>query len=190
VNEYNARIIGIVHRENDVEDKLIAAPEGVIFNQAQIAEIIHFQEKYYKTYIEAIYQRSCGVIIFRTVNGKREYLCLLQNLSGTYSVPKGHLEAFESEKDCALRELFEETGIKVKLIDDFKAEINYVFHTSSGEKNKTVALFLAEYNGELNIDHNEIVGYQWLNSKMAKQILPNGCSKVIDDVEMFLCPTI
>ena len=46
VQEYTAKIIGIVHRENDVEDKLIAAPEGVIFNQADIAEKIHFQEQY------------------------------------------------------------------------------------------------------------------------------------------------
>ncbi|MBR3592005.1 MAG: inorganic diphosphatase [Clostridia bacterium] len=54
VKEYSAKIIGIAHRENDVEDKLIAAPEGINFNQAQIAEAIHFQEQYYKTYIEVI----------------------------------------------------------------------------------------------------------------------------------------
>lgn len=186
VSEYNAKIIGIVHRENDCEDKLIAAPEGMIFNQSQIAEVINFGEQYYQTYVEAIYQKSCGVVVFRTQGGKREYLCLLQNLSGTYSVPKGHIEAFETEKDCALRELFEETGIKTKLIDGFKAEINYTFHTRSGDKHKTLVLFLAEYNGELNIDHNEISSYLWLDAENAKQTLPKGCSKVIDDVEKFL----
>ncbi len=186
VSEYRAKVIGIVHRENDVEDKLIAAPESMIFNQAQIAEAIHFQEKYYKTNVESIYQKSCGVVVFRTVNGKREYLCLLQNLSGTYSVPKGHIEAFETEEDCALRELFEETGIKAELIDGFKTEISYSFRTRSGEKSKKVVLFLAEYNGELDIDHDEIISYQWLNIENAKQTLPNGCSKVIDDVEKFL----
>lgn len=186
VTEYCAKIIGIVHRENDVEDKLIAAPVGMIFNQSQIAEAIYFQEQYYKTYVEAIYQKSCGVVVFRTQSGKREYLCLLQNLSGTYSVPKGHIEAFETEKDCALRELFEETGIKAELIDGFKTEINYTFHTKSGDKHKTVVLFLAEYNGELDIDHNEISSYLWLDPEKAKQTLPKGCSKVIDDVEKFL----
>lgn len=186
VSEYNAKIIGIVHRENDVEDKLIAAPEGMIFNQSQIAKAINFGEQYYKTYVEAIYQKSCGVVVFRTQGGKREYLCLLQNLSGTYSVPKGHIEAFETEKDCALRELFEETGIKAELIDGFKTEINYTFHTRSGDKHKTVVLFLAEYNGELDIDHNEISSYLWLDAEKAKQTLPKGCSKVIDDVEKFL----
>lgn len=43
---------GIVHRENDVEDKLVMAPEGVNFTQNEIAEQVHFQEQYYKTEIE------------------------------------------------------------------------------------------------------------------------------------------
>lgn len=54
VSEYSAKIIGIAHRENDVEDKLIAAPEGMIFDQSQIAEAIHFQEQYYNTKIEVM----------------------------------------------------------------------------------------------------------------------------------------
>lgn len=186
VKEYHAKIIGIVHRENDVEDKLIAAPEGMIINQAQIAEAIHFQEKYYKTHIEAIYQKSCGVVIFKTLNGKREYLCLMQNHSGTYSLPKGHLEAFESEEDCALRELFEETGIKARLINAFKTQINYTFQTSSGIKYKTVVLFLAEYNGDISIDYNEIHSYKWLEPKKAKHTLPKGYDNVIDEAEVFL----
>lgn len=186
VNEYHARVIGIVHRENDVEDKLIAAPENVIFNQAQIAEAIHFQEQYYKTGVEAVCQKSCGVVVFRTINGNREYLCLLQNYSNSYSVPKGHLEAFETEQDCALRELYEETGIKAEIFEDFKTEINYKFRTSSGEKHKTVVLFLAEYNGKLDINNDEIVSYQWLNAKKAIETLPNGCDKVINEAESFL----
>ena len=52
VTEYTGEIIGIVHRENDVEDKLVMAPEGVIFTQNEVAEQVHFQEQYYKTEIE------------------------------------------------------------------------------------------------------------------------------------------
>ncbi len=56
VKEYTARVIGIVHRHNDVEDKLVAAPEGINFNQIEIAEAIHFQEQYYESEIETIPQ--------------------------------------------------------------------------------------------------------------------------------------
>ena len=52
VEEYEGRVIGIAHRENDVEDKLIMAPVGVIYTAEEIAEAVHFQEKYYMTHIE------------------------------------------------------------------------------------------------------------------------------------------
>lgn len=54
IKEYKARVIGIVHRHNDVEDKLVAAPEGTIFTQTEIAEAVHFQEQYYESEIESI----------------------------------------------------------------------------------------------------------------------------------------
>ncbi|MBQ3547808.1 MAG: GrpB family protein [Clostridia bacterium] len=52
IKECDVHIIGIVHRENDIEDKLIAAPVNMIFSKAEIEKAIHFQEQYYKTYVE------------------------------------------------------------------------------------------------------------------------------------------
>ena len=54
VTEYEARIIGIVHRENDIEDKLVAAPIGVSFTADEIRAAVDFQEKYYISRIEAL----------------------------------------------------------------------------------------------------------------------------------------
>ena len=53
-DKYAAKIIGIVYRKNDVEDKLIAAPRDMIFTKEQIADAIDFQEQYYDTEIEVI----------------------------------------------------------------------------------------------------------------------------------------
>ncbi len=52
VEEYTARIIGIVHRHNDVEDKLVAAPDGKTFTKEEIQKAVHFQEQYYESEIE------------------------------------------------------------------------------------------------------------------------------------------
>ncbi len=52
VEEYVARIIGIVHRHNDVEDKLVAAPEETDFTKEEIEKLLYFQEQYYKYEIE------------------------------------------------------------------------------------------------------------------------------------------
>lgn len=56
VNEYRTRIIGIVHRRNDAEDKLVAAPEGINFTKTEITEAIDFQEQYYESEVETIPQ--------------------------------------------------------------------------------------------------------------------------------------
>ena len=54
VEEYTARIIGIAHRENDVEDKLIAAPPEKTFSLCEMARSIAFQEQYYRGYVENV----------------------------------------------------------------------------------------------------------------------------------------
>ena len=54
VSTYEGRIVGIVYRADDVEDKLIMAPEGVSLTASQMACAVYFQEKYYKTTIRAL----------------------------------------------------------------------------------------------------------------------------------------
>ncbi len=54
VERYTGRIIGIVYRADDVEDKLVMAPEGVTFTAAEMAEAVRFQEKYYHTTVTSI----------------------------------------------------------------------------------------------------------------------------------------
>ena len=52
VEEYECRIIAIVHRHNDVEDKLVGAPIGMSFTKEEISNAVHFQEQYYDSEIE------------------------------------------------------------------------------------------------------------------------------------------
>ncbi len=54
VTSYTGRIIGIVYRADDVEDKLVMAPFGKSFTAEEIARAVYFQEKYYKTTIRAL----------------------------------------------------------------------------------------------------------------------------------------
>ena len=52
VDTYKGKIIAIIHRENDSEDKLVMAPVDKSFSEEEIKEAVYFQEKYYETYIE------------------------------------------------------------------------------------------------------------------------------------------
>ncbi len=51
VGEYDCRIIGVVYRRNDDEDKLIAAPDGMSFTRAEMEDAVRFQEQFYDSYI-------------------------------------------------------------------------------------------------------------------------------------------
>lgn len=49
------RIIGVVRRKDDNEDKFVAAPEGLVFTAEQIAKEIDFVEKYFDSSIFSLY---------------------------------------------------------------------------------------------------------------------------------------
>lgn len=48
VEEFTGRIIAIIHRINDVEDKWIVVPEDKLFTTEQIEKQIRFQEQYFE----------------------------------------------------------------------------------------------------------------------------------------------
>ncbi len=54
VRAYTGRIIGILHRKDDVEDKLVMAPAGVVFTREEVARQVYFQEQYFQTEVEML----------------------------------------------------------------------------------------------------------------------------------------
>lgn len=51
VKEFVGRIIAIIHRYDDVEEKWVVAPEDVFFTKDEIWKQVEFQEKYFKSEI-------------------------------------------------------------------------------------------------------------------------------------------
>ena len=47
VESFTGKIIAVVHRSNDDEDKWVVAPEGVVFTKDEIIGQIYFQERYF-----------------------------------------------------------------------------------------------------------------------------------------------
>lgn len=52
VKSFIGKIIAIVHRSDDVEEKWVVCPEGAIFTKEQIEKQIHFQERFFNSEIE------------------------------------------------------------------------------------------------------------------------------------------
>lgn len=51
VTEFVGKIIAVVHRLDDVEEKWVGAPENLFFSKEEIMKQIHFQEQYYHSEI-------------------------------------------------------------------------------------------------------------------------------------------
>lgn len=51
VKEFVGRVIAIIHRFDDVEDKWVVAPEGASFTKDEIMRQVAFQEQYFRTEI-------------------------------------------------------------------------------------------------------------------------------------------
>ena len=51
VKEFVGKVIAIIHRFDDVEDKWVVAPEGASFTKDEIMRQVAFQEQYFRTEI-------------------------------------------------------------------------------------------------------------------------------------------
>ena len=51
VTEFVGKVIAVIHRLNDIEDKWVVAPEGKFFTKEEIANSVAFQEKFFDTEI-------------------------------------------------------------------------------------------------------------------------------------------
>lgn len=164
---FDGWVIGAIRRKDDCEDKLVAAPLGVEFHQGQIMEAVWFQERFFRSTVDALLRRSCGVIPYRLRDGKREYLVLMQT-NGSWSFPKGHMEPGETETETALRELYEETGLTVPGESENSVTLEYPLAPYG---RKQVVLFLCAVRGTVTPQETEIQTYRWAKPEELEKYL-------------------
>ena len=51
VMEFTGKLIAVVHRRDDVEDKWVVCPVNITFTKEQIEELVHFQEQFFDSEI-------------------------------------------------------------------------------------------------------------------------------------------
>lgn len=108
---------------------------------------------------------SAGAFVFRNPDGNDLPEVLMISTKRGWSFPKGHVEEGESEKEAAVREVFEETGIMISLINE------YCFKTKSAlkEEQRNVHYYLAEAKGgTLQPQLSEIQKTEWVTLKEAE----------------------
>ena len=51
IKEFIGKVIAVIHRFNDIEEKWVVAPEGASFTKDEIMQQVDFQEQFFKTEI-------------------------------------------------------------------------------------------------------------------------------------------
>lgn len=133
------------------------------------------------------YENSCGAVVFTRHNGEIQYV-IIQSLEGYYGFPKGHMEGIEKEKETALREIYEETGLRVNILDGFKASDEHQIPNKNGVT-KRIIYFLAEYdNQEIQFQKEELLGAYLMNYKEAISAFQFDSSKrILTEANNYLC---
>ena len=118
---------------------------------------------------------SFGVVPFYK-NGEGVRYLLVKHRKGHWGFPKGHAEMGESERESALRELAEETGITEVELGDEVFEEYYEFISKKGKLvKKTVKYYLGEvhekYIDHIAIQEAELMDARWGNANETRERL-------------------
>ncbi len=110
-------------------------------------------------------EKSCGAVVVRREEGSFKTLLIQNKNGGHWAFPKGHVEGTETEKETAVREVKEETGLDIVINTDFRAKVQY---SPKAGVTKDVVYFLAVVNTDkTKRQEEEIDALCWMDVENA-----------------------
>lgn len=117
------------------------------------------------------FEKSCGALVIRhDAQTGNDYILMIRHRPGGYrSFPKGHVEPGETERETAMREVMEETSVRITLIPDFR---HVVCYTPAPAVEKEVVYFLARTEQiDIRPRRGEIAQVEWIPLLQAERYL-------------------
>ncbi|ERL24998.1 MULTISPECIES: NUDIX domain-containing protein [unclassified Leptotrichia] len=128
--------------------------------------LLKYVVKHYKLNDNFEYENSCGAIVF---NENTEKILLVKMHNGNWGFPKGHIEKDETKEETAIREVLEETNVRIKIIPNFEREIKYIPNEKTIKK-VTIFMGITE-DEEVTIDTFEIEDFKWCTYEEALKLV-------------------
>ena len=128
--------------------------------------LLKYIVKHYNLNDKFEYENSCGAIVF---NENTEKILLVKMHNGNWGFPKGHIENNETKEETAIREVLEETNVRIKIIPNFEREIKYIPNEKTIKK---VTIFMGiTQDEEVTIDTFEIEDFKWCTYEEALKLV-------------------
>lgn len=146
-----------------------------------------------------MYERGIEVVVGTYIVNKDKTKVLLfrsPKWEDKWTICGGHIEVGETIEDATNRELFEETGLKVKLVDilsvsesfvhppQFKRDAHFIFIDSISN----VVVEDDNIESSINLDGKELTDYMWFNIDDALELtdIVDSCKKGLTKLKNYL----
>lgn len=148
LERFKGRVIAIIKRKDDNEDKLVVAKRLNSYSESDIEVLTEFQERFFNTEIICISKRITKPYIRVTALGlvrrKNEILVTegIDAVSGTkfYRFPGGGIEFWENSEQALKREFLEELNAEI-LSSKYLGIIENIFEFEGEKKHELILLY-------------------------------------------------
>ncbi len=169
VRNFDGRVIAVLSNRATQQYIWIVAPKSTRFIINDIKKYINLERDFEGWKIECLYESSCGAVVFRDIRGEVRFLLIKNKRSAHWGFPKGHIEENETKEETALREVLEETGIHLNIIEGYESVSKYKI---KNRIEKQVSIFVGTTKDTSTvIQQSEIEDYIWLTYDRAMSLL-------------------
>lgn len=118
---------------------------------------------------EVVREPTAGGIVFRRNKNQQLEILLIQDAKDRWTIPKGHIEAGETAKQTAEREIGEETGLMQVKVLNWLGKINFRYRRQQSLVLMTTEIFLVQALGDTDAIKPEdwMNGIKWFSTKDA-----------------------
>lgn len=115
---------------------------------------------------EVVKEPTAGGVVWRRNQAGTIEILLIQDAKERWTIPKGHIEAGETAKQTAEREIREETGLERMEMQGFLGKINFRYRRQQSLVLMTTDIFLAHALGDTNAIRPEewMKGIKWFTA--------------------------
>ena len=125
------------------------------------------------------HEKSCGALVVRRdeMDGEMYLLMIRHKLGGHRSFPKGHMEAGETEYMTAVREVFEETAVQIRIDSNFRETVHY--SPMPGVSKEVVYFLTHTAQKDIRPREGEIAQVEWVPLDQVEASLTHENDKVV-----------
>ena len=151
--EFSA-VLSSVLRPSNIDEAVRGGPKALSWLAEQIGRLARI--------CSVKKEISAGGIVLRRSSGCNQVL-LIKDRVGRYALPKGHIDPGETEEEAALREVWEETGIRCEIIRKI-GSVKYTYQNKYGDiVEKEVFYYLMKsVSGEIKPQDGETLDCFWV----------------------------